>query len=251
MEVQNKQGNQLVHLAAFQTVLASYYPSESSIATFRSIPLVILVGPTASGRNTLIGILVATARYKMIVSDTTRQPRINNGIPEQNGREYWFKTEEAVLRSAEAGEYIEAAVIHSQQVSGAHINEFERIKNSGLIALKEIEPHGAELYHRLHPELLAIFLLPPNFPVWMERLKGRGDMSDEELVRRMQSALEEIDTALTTDFYQFVINNEIHEAAHAVDELASGREPNADKQARGREHAETLKIHITEYLNGA
>ncbi len=249
MTDQNKQTNRLKYLAEFETVLSSYRPSENSIELFCSIPLVILVGPTAAGRNTLINILTQTGRYKMIVSDTTRMKRKNNGILEETGREYWFKSEDEVLAGLKNGEYMEAAVIHHQQVSGAHIQEFQAAHDSGLVAIKEIEPGGAKLYHGYNPNLLAVFLLPPTFAIWLERLRGRGDMDDAELTRRLKSAQDEIAAALQENFYQFVVNNEIHEAAVAVDELAGGRLPDALKQQLGRNHAEQLALDVQLYLS--
>jgi guanylate kinase len=244
----NTQTSQLRHLEEFRELITNYAPGAESLELFTSVPLVILVGPTAAGRNTLIGLLTQTGRYTMIVSDTTRQKRSNNGVLERDGREYWFKTEEQVLEAIRCGEYIEAAIIHNQQVSGAHINEFMRAKRAGLTAIKEIEPGGAELYHRYNPQLLAIFLLPPDFATWMQRLHGRGDMGAEELVRRLKSAEQEILAALDSDYYQFVINNEIHEAAEAVDALAGGRAPDVTKQQRGIDHAGRLLVSIREYL---
>jgi guanylate kinase len=249
MDEQNAPTNRLTNLSAFESVLAHYRPSQPSIALFRSVKLVMLVGPTAAGRNTLISILTATGRYKMIVSDTTRHPRTNNGVLEQDGSEYWFKTETDFLAGLKEGHYLEAAIIHQQQVSGAHIREFEAVKDAGVIALKEIEPHGADLYYQMNPAILAIFLLPPSFPIWMERLRGRDDMPEPELIRRLQSAKSELHYALSEDIYQFVVNNEIHEAADAVDQLAIGRAPNPQKQAYGRQHAATLIAAVTDYLD--
>jgi guanylate kinase len=210
--------------------------------------MVLLVGPTAAGRNTLINILSGTGRYHYIPSDTTRPPRVNNGIMEQNGREYWFKTEDDVLEGLQAGEYIEAALIHRQQVSGVNIHGLKLASTTGKIAITEIEPAGGAAYYAMKPNGLFIFLLPPNFDIWMQRLRGRGDMPEDELRRRLESARGEITTALTSDFYQFVINNEIHEAAMAVDELANGRAPDAEKQRLGRDHAEQLAIDVQLYL---
>jgi guanylate kinase len=210
--------------------------------------MVLLIGPTAAGRNTLINILTSTGRYHYLVSDTTRKPRHNNGVAEQNGVEYWFKTEEEFLEGLKNGEYLEAAIIHNQQVSGMSIRELDRAKSAGIIAIDEIEPDGASHIQMYDESPLFIFLLPPSFDVWMERLRGRGDMPEDELRRRLESAREEITEALQADFYQFVINNEIHEAAVAVDELANGREPDNEKQAQGRAYAEQLAIDVQLYL---
>ncbi len=249
MPNQNKQQVLLRNLEKFRELLADYQPSAETKAILERTPLILMVGPTASGRNTLINILVETGRYHYIVSDTTRAPRTNNGVPETDGREYWFKSEEAFLQGIADGAYLEAAVIHNQQVSGISVAELSEAADEGKIAIDEIEPVGAAHIHGLTPDKLFVFLLPPSFDVWMQRIRDRGDMNEDELIRRLTSAQEEIQVALNAEYYQFVINNEVHEAAHAVDELANGRLPDADKQTKGREHAVGLLKEVEQHLS--
>ncbi len=246
-----KTENKLERLDEFQEVLQAYRPSDETARLFTETQMVLLVGPTASGRNTLIAILVQTGRYHQIISTTTRMPRENNGVLEQNGVEYWFTSEDEFLRGLQAGEYLEAAIIHGQQVSGIKGAELQKAYDSGKIAIDEIEVAGGRTLHRLNPNAVFVFLLPPTFEIWMSRLTGRGQMTEQEVIRRFRSAQAEIQDALESDFYHFVINNEIHEAAMAVDELANGREPDPDKQARGRDHAERLLIDIQLYLGSS
>jgi guanylate kinase len=238
----------LKQLTEFEELLKDYTPSKQTLATLKKTPLVLLVGPTAAGRNTLINLLTTTGRYHYCVSDTTRPKRYNKGVLEQDGREYWFISEEKFLEGLKSGEYIEAAVIHKQQVSGVHVKTLIEANQSGKIAVTELTPEGGTTYHKLRSDALFIFLLPPSFDVWMQRLRDRGGMNEVELYRRLESALKEIARALADDFYHFVINNEIHEAAVAVDELANGRAPDEVKQALGRGHAEQLAIDIKLYL---
>lgn len=248
MAVKNTNKPLLAHIDEFRSVLKSYRPNDHSIQILANTHIVLLVGPTAAGRNTLINILTDTGRYHYLVSDTTRPPRMNNGIMEQDGVEYWFKSEEDFLQGLHTGSYLEAAIIHNQQVSGMSIAGLVTASKAGKIAISEIEPDGAAHVHAYTPGKLFVFLLPPSFDVWMERIQGRGSMQREELIRRLESAHEEISTALSSDYYQFVINNEVHEAAEAVDELANGRQPDLIKQARGRDHAEKLLVDIRLYL---
>src|SRR5664279_1435267 len=109
--------NQLKRIDEFRTILDGYQLSPTAAQTLAQTKLVLLVAPTASGRNTIIHELLKTDQYHFVVSDTTRQPRINNGELEQNGREYWFRSEEEVLDELKRGEFLEAAIIHNQQVS--------------------------------------------------------------------------------------------------------------------------------------
>ena len=244
---QQTQTPQLTHLSEFEALLQGYAPSQDSLEILRNTKLVLLVGPTAAGRNTLIDILTHTGRYHYLVSDTTRPPRANNGVMEVNGREYWFKSEQEFLDGLRDGRYIEAAIIHRQQVSGISIAGLEEARKSGKIALDEVENLGAANIHAYKPDTLSIFLLPPSFDVWMQRLRSRGEMAEDEVRRRLESAEHEISTALKADYYQFVINNEIHEAAAAVDELANGRAVDVAKQAAGRNQAEQLAIDVQLY----
>lgn len=240
--------NKLDRLDEFEAILENYIPDPESLELLKGAPFVLLVGPTAAGRNTLINLLVETGRYHYTVSNTTRHPRANNGVMEQDGVEYWFITANEFLEGLKNGTYLEAAVIHGQQVSGMSIKELKRAKDSGKIAINEVEVDGAAHIQAYKPDALFIFLLPPSFEVWMERLRGRGEMPEDEVRRRLESAITEITTALESDFYQFVINNEVHEAAMAVDELANGRAFDPQKQQHGRDHAEQLLVDIQLYL---
>lgn len=247
METQNR----LEHLADFKKVLKNYRPSASNLKVLDEIPLLLLVGPTAAGRNTLINLLLETGRYHYVVSDTTRKPRTNNGRKEKNGREYWFRTEEDFLQGLRDGTYLEAAIIHEQQVSGISMAELTAAASIDKIPVDEVEVVGATNINKYKPDVLTVFLLPPDFETWMKRLRDRGKMPEVEVRRRLQSAATEIAMALTGNFYQFVINHEIHEAAVKVDELARGARLDEVEQEQGRNHAEQLAVDVQIYLKNS
>jgi guanylate kinase len=209
VSLQNKQ--------AFIDVLSHYEPASKVIDIFCNTPLVLLVGPTAAGRNTLIKLLEETGKFHMIVSDTTRPPRLEHGELEKDGVVYWFKPEEEVLAGLHRGEYIEANIIHQQQVSGANYKEFEKATNEHKIAIKEIEIGGAATYLQINPTAHALFVLPPSFDEWMHRLHSRSSMSSIELRNRLISAEQEITQALHDKRYVFVVNNDVRESAREID----------------------------------
>lgn len=243
-----KQKPPLLHVDEFEAILKTYMPSAANLESLEKLQLVILAGPTAAGRNTLINLLIKTGRYHSVVSDTTRPKRFNNGIFERNGVEYWFITEQDFLDGLKQGNYLEAALIHRQQVSGVNITRLDGTLKAGKIAISDIENKGVATYHDYKPDTLCIFLLPPGFDVWMQRIRRRGDVDEAELRRRLESAVLEISDALKKDYYQFVVNYEIHDAAQAVDELANGRELDPAKQQIGRDHAEQLLIDVQLFL---
>jgi guanylate kinase len=240
--------NELKHIAEFQSVLANYTLSESARESLKDTRLVLLVGPSSSGRNTIINELVKTGRYHFIVSDTTRQPRDNNGIMEQSGREYWFRTEDELLHDLRNGEFLEAAVIHNQQVSGISIREIEKARQTNKIAINEVEIDGADNVHRMKPNTTVIFVTPPSFRVWMERFQRRGALPPDEVRRRVESAVAEFMAALEHDYYTFVVNDTLEQAVIDTDALATTATADPAKDQAGRHAVQQLLVDIKKYL---
>ncbi len=241
--------NQLIHFNEFLEVLKGYEPSKLAKQTLADVKLVLLVGPSASGRNTLVNELVKTGKYYHIVSDTTREKRTKDGKSiEIDGREYWFHSEEEVLTGLHRGEYIEAAIIHNQQVSGCNFRELIAAHEADQIAIKDIEPLGAETFHKLKPDALIIFSVVPSFDIWMERLHSRGQMAVDELSRRMQSAEDELETALKSDYYRFIINDTIEGTTAEVHRLATTGYYDPFKERLARETTERLLSEVRKFL---
>ncbi len=214
--------NKLNRLAEFQEILGDYHISNDSKAILNQTKLVFLISVTAGGRNTIISELLKNGDFHYIVSDTTRHKRINNGIMEQDGQEYWFRSENEILADLKAGKFLEAAIIHNQQVSGISIRELTKAHQKHKIAINEIEIVGMHNIVEACPGAIAIFVLPPSFEEWMKRLDGRGDMPKAEKKRRLQNAILEFDAALKHDYYKFVINNDFHNSVDKIIEITNG-----------------------------
>jgi len=215
----NSNDRPLKLIDSFTRVLASYSPSPQQLSVLKQTPFVLLAAPTAAGRNTLIRALLEKDTYYYIVSDTTRPPRSNNGVPEQDGHEYWFKSEEEFLEDLNAGLYLEAAIIHDQQVSGISMREIEKAHQAGKIAITDIDVQGCRTLEKLSDNIIPIFILPPRFETWMERLDRRGVMHEAEKKRRLASAASEIDYALLSGTFTFIINDSLESAVKQLDAI--------------------------------
>jgi guanylate kinase len=185
----------------FEEALRNYSVSAEAIEDLEDLKLVLLLGPTSSGRNTIIRHLVGTGNYHYIVSDTTRPPRVNDGELEQNGREYWFRSEEEVLADIEAGDFLEAEIIHRQQVSGISIRELKKAKQEGKIAVTDIELEGVHNVMKVKPNTFAVMILPPSFEEWQKRLAHRGVMTPTEKSRRMETAYKIFQDGSVENYY--------------------------------------------------
>lgn len=235
--------NQLVHLSEFKALLDNYQMSEESRQLLASTKLVLLAATTSSGRNTLIRQLLKTDKYHYIVSDTTRQPRINDGVYEQNGVEYWFRSEQEILEDLRRGKFLEAAVIHDQQVSGVSIRELEKAIGKGKVPITDIEVVGVESVVRVKPDTIAIFVLPPSFEEWQRRIKERGGMSSAEFCRRLTSAAKEFEMALAEDYYIFAVNDQLENAARDINHIVFDTISLEEKQAN-QEYGKKLTAEL-------
>ena len=63
---------------------------------------------------------------------------------EQNGVEYYFVSESEFMDGLKRGEYLEAEVIHNQQISGISLKELRRVKEAGKIGVNEVGRLGAQ-----------------------------------------------------------------------------------------------------------
>ncbi len=238
----------LTHWAAFQEAIAHHHINEAANEIIHSTPLVILNGPTSTGRNTIIRELVKTGHYHFIVSDTTRPPRYNDGVLETNGVEYFFRTEDDMLDEIRRGDFIEAEIIHEQRVSGQSIRELKRAHDEGKIALNEIEILGILATKQLKPDAVAICLLPPSFEEWLRRLNQRTTISPAELHRRMRTALKIFEVALNRETFICVVNDNMANAAKTIDEIGRLGVRHKDTEAAALELVQKLYDQTREYL---
>lgn len=221
-------------ITEFEEALREYHYSDTAKQILADTKLVLLVGATASGRNTTITKLLKSGRYHFIISDTTRAPRENNGLLEQNGVEYFFRTEEKMLQEIKNGDFLEAEVIHGQQVSGISMRELQIATQQHKIAITDVDIGGIQNVMALKPDTIAILMLPPNFEIWQKRIIGRGQMDAEVYKSRLETAVRIFETAQNNTSLHFVVNEEISLAAQSVDDLAKGKPGDAMAERAAR-----------------
>jgi guanylate kinase len=240
--------NRLEHLADFQKILAEYRVSPASKRILKLTPIALLVAPTSTGRNTIIRELVKTGEYHFIISDTTRQPREQDGVPERSGVDYWFRSEKEMLADLRNGKFLEAAVIHNQQVSGISIREMAAARDEGKIAITDIEIVGVHNILQVKSDAVAIFVLPPSFNEWQKRIKKRGKMHGDEFRRRLESAAWEYAAALEHEYYHFVVNDTVASAAEQIHERVKLGLVDKIAQTHARDLAERLYLETQAFL---
>lgn len=206
--------------------VASYKPTAAAIEPIRDTPILFVVGITGAGKDTIQHKLVDTHpnEYRFIVSHTTRAPRENHGMLEQTGVDYNFIDFAQAERMIDDQAFVEAKVVHFDNIYGTSIAEIEAAKAEGKIAITDIEVKGVKEYVDLSMNVKPVFLLPPSYDVWWERLTARYDnkMLGHDLHKRMQTALMEIEHAVATDYFYIVINDDLNDTVDLVNRIAHG-----------------------------
>jgi guanylate kinase len=240
--------NELKQLSAFQKVLKDYQPSVAAKELLQETKLILLLAATASGRNTIIAELVKTGRYRFWVSDTTRVPRLNNGRLEQDGHEYWFRSEAELLHELQQGEFLEAEIIHRQQVSGMSIRELRKAHADNKFLITDIDIGGVQSIRRLKPDTLSVAILPPSFSEWQRRIFNRGDMPQVEYQNRLRTAAQIFQAAASDDQLYLVVNNDLQEAVRQLDALAKGQLLLPEQQVAAKRLAQELYEETASFL---
>jgi guanylate kinase len=171
-------------------------------------PLVLIVsGPSGSGKSTLVQRILDLPGTMSSVSCTTRSKRAT----ESTGKCYDFVTEAEFDAMVARNEFLEYARVFGRHSYGTPRKWLQESQASGLDLVLEIDVQGAAQVKKELPDSVAIFILPPSRQELERRLRSRGQDSDEEIVRRLAQARDEI--AASQKFYDFCIVNDDVERA--------------------------------------
>lgn len=174
--------------------------------------LVVLAGPSAVGKSTVVRRLVTDVpNLYFSVSMTTRAPRPG----EVDGQDYFFVTADDFQHRIDAGEMLEWADIHGGlQRSGTPAGPVNDALDAGHPVLVEVDLAGARNIKRLMPEAATVFLAPPSWEILVERLTGRGTETEDVIQRRLTTAKEELDAQ--GEFDTVVVNDDVEQAVAAI-----------------------------------
>lgn len=172
--------------------------------------LLIISGPSGSGKTSICRALEKYPGVRKSVSVTTRPPRPQ----EQEGRDYYFVSEEEFKKRIEQGEFAEYAR-YSGHLYGTLLEPLKRALEEGIIYLLEIDVQGAQQIMKKFPEAISIFILPPNEEALKERITGRSLQAD--LQSRMAIAREE--TKLANQYKYKVVNDVLERAVEEIRQI--------------------------------
>lgn len=154
--------------------------------------LMVVSGPSGTGKTTLCKRLCGEGEAVFSVSCTTRAPRTG----EVDGKDYHFLSRETFLQKVEEGEFFEYAEVHGN-LYGTLKSAVKAQVLSGMDVLLDIDIQGADQVRAcdddvIRTALVDLFVLPPSVEELQQRLFGRGTDAEEVVRVRMANAVEEM-----------------------------------------------------------
>ena len=185
--------------------------------------LFIITAASGAGKTSLVRELLARdSQIKLSVSYTTRQPRPG----EVNGEHYHFVDEATFLKMLGEGDFLESAHVHGARYGTSQTRVDQALTTNDLIL--EIDWQGAAQVRKLYPSAISIFILPPSITELESRLRGRGQDSEEVIIKRLGAARDEM--SHVGEFDYVTINDKFEESLQDLAAIVRSQRLKCDTQ---------------------
>ena len=178
--------------------------------------IVILSGPSASGKTTLHNKLLENPRIKhklfKSISATTRAKRPG----EKSGKDYLFLSQPMFRYKIKAKHFLEWQKVFDNYY-GTPVKKVRELLKSGKFVLLCIDVKGARVVWEKFPEAVKIFVQPPSMAELKKRLVSRASDSLKSVKLRLKTAREEMAQAKDYDFV--VVNDHLPSAYKRLERI--------------------------------
>jgi guanylate kinase len=179
----------------------------------RTPTVLVVTGPSGAGKGTLIHELVERVPgIEVTVSATTRERR----RAEEDGRDYWFLTDQDFRDRVARGKFLEHVEFVSGHRYGTLRSELERIAGNGHVPLLELETAGALRVKQEVAGAVTIFI-SARVDELERRLRERATESAGEIGERIELARKQLEQAGEFDYV--IENDDLEQAVSKLTDL--------------------------------
>ena len=185
--------------------------------------LFVISGPSGAGKGTICSAYLKEAQNTWLsVSATTRSPRVG----ETEGNSYFFLSRDEFTEKLQQGDFLEYADVYGN-LYGTPKSSVEEKLEKGYDVILEIDIQGALKVQENTKEGIFIFILPPSMEELKQRIIKRGSETPESLIRRFESAFDEIN--YISKYNYAVINTTVEEALGNVRAIVQAEKCRVDR----------------------
>lgn len=185
----------------------------------------VVSAPSGAGKSTLAQRLVRSVPDLIFsISFTTRKPRPG----EVDGRDYFFIDDGRFDAMIREGGFVEWVQVYGHRY-GTGRDWLNGVLATGLDVLLDIETTGALNLRRAIPDARMIFILPPSAAALEQRLRSRGEDSDEQIRVRMKHARHEMELYPAYDY--LVLNDDLELAYRQFESLVHATRASRERMA--------------------
>ncbi len=171
----------------------------------------VISSPTGVGKTTICDIIQKKRNdVERVITHTTRKPRPG----EKNGRDYHFVDTETFKKMIRNGEFVEYALVHNNYY-GTSKKALNDVLEKGKNPVLAIDVQGAKNIMNWIDRVVSIFILPPSFEEWLNRLKK--DKNRDDLDIRLNTALRELDEIGHFDYC--IVNDDLDRAINDIERI--------------------------------
>ena len=188
--------------------------------------LFILSAPSGAGKSSLIKALLekkSTRPMQVSVSHTTRDPRPG----ESNGEHYHFVSVESFKKQIKQNAFYEHAEVFGNYY-GTSEAAIDAQLAQGIDVFLDIDWQGAQQVRMKKPSVTTIFISPPSRKELENRLRGRGQDSEEVIAERMAQAQSECSHFQEFDY--IVINDDFEQAVEDLTTIVNNQRLKRNQQ---------------------
>lgn len=173
--------------------------------------MLVLSSPSGVGKTTVAkNVLNLEAELSHSISVTTRPKRDS----EEEGKDYYFVDEASFTQMVKDNRFLEYAHVYGYHY-GTPKASIEKLLARGVDVLFDIDWQGTQQLKQISmSDLVSVFLLPPTIDTLEERLRKRGEDSEEIIRERMNKAGDEISHWAEYDYV--IVNNTLDESIQSL-----------------------------------
>ena len=198
----------------------------------------VLSSPSGAGKTSICKFLLKLDKnINLSISVTTRPIRQE----EEEGQDYFFVNNETFDNMLKEGSFIEHASVFGHNYGTLKKLVKEKLYN-GEDLLFDIDWQGAQqLRSRMREDVVSVFILPPNKEELENRLKKRGQDTDEVMTARMASASEEITHWAEYDYV--LVNKNLEDSVRNVHNILKAERLKRIRQIKLAEFVRSIKFN--------